>query len=78
MAEKFVPCSSHSGFSEKLNNLYLAQQANEIKFQKLDDKIEEIETHVFKAITKIYFLLITILSGLALNLGVLFFNGLTK
>jgi hypothetical protein len=78
MHEKFITCVSHSGFDEKLNNLALTQQTHEIKLQKLADKIEETETHVFTAINKIYFLLITILSGLVLNLGILFFKGLQQ
>jgi hypothetical protein len=78
MPENIIPCASHSGFDERLNNLYLKQQAAEIKFQDLEDKIEAIETHVFKAVNRIYFILITILSGLVLNLGVLFFQGLQK
>jgi tetrahydromethanopterin S-methyltransferase subunit G len=78
MHEKFITCASHSGFDEKLNNLALTQQTHEIKLQKLDDKIEETETHVFTAINKIYFLLITILGGLVLNLVILFFKGLQQ
>jgi hypothetical protein len=78
MPETIIPCSSHSGIDEKLKNLYLKQQSSEIKIQDLEDKIEAIETHVFKAVNKIYFILITILSGLVLNLGILFFQGLQK
>jgi hypothetical protein len=78
MPANIIPCANHSGIDERLNNLYLKQQAVDIKVQDLEDKIEAIETHVFKAVNRIYFILITILSGLVLNLGVLFFQGLQK
>jgi hypothetical protein len=78
MAEKFPTCPNHSGFSERLNNLYLKQQDSALRIQNLEDKIEEIEIHVFKAVNKIYFILITILSGVVLNLGGLFFKGFLK
>lgn len=78
MSETIIPCANHSGITEKLNNLCLKQQNVEIKVQNLEDKIEAIENHVFKAVNRIYFILITILSGLVLNLGVLFFQGLQK